>query len=124
MTAWQAALVPFSALTLLLTTAVALLPVLLADRPVPRLPPSTSSSSRENATTPLVVIRTAQARWLVNGIPVSTRELERQLRSGGQRLAIQFLPSPALPVGEVRRWWLWLGQRSGGPVALALGSEP
>lgn len=122
MTSWQAALVPLSALTLLVTFTVATLPVILAARPVAR-PPS-SAVAAISASTPLVVIRTAHARWLVNGTPVTARELERQLQGGGQRLALHFLPSPALSAAEVRRWWLWLGQRSGSAVTLALPPGP
>ncbi|MFO7628748.1 MAG: hypothetical protein R6W06_04385 [Prochlorococcaceae cyanobacterium] len=107
---------PFSALTLLLTTAVAVLPVLLVRRPSARLLNTTSAA----ATTPVVVIRTAQGRWLINGTPLTALALERQLRAGGPRLAIRFLPSPALSTAEVRRWWLWLAQSSGGAVGLAL----
>lgn len=132
MTAPLAAVAPASATVLLLLTAVAGLPALLAAAPEPRQRASGSAAGAETlGAETLLIVHTATDRWYVNGQPVSPQALAERLARQRQRraqaappaLRLRYLPSPALASGEISRRLAWLQSQSGTAVQLELAGR-
>ena len=69
-----------TAVTLTLTTSMAMLPAVLRDLAI-RQPSSTSVHSKKADR--WYVVRSPQGSWYLNGEPISTTVLSRTLRGGG-----------------------------------------
>jgi hypothetical protein len=109
-------------LVLLVTGAVAVLPVALRESRLyssPALRAAIESS-------PLRIVETPQGRWLLHGVPRSPRDLERLLRQRPQQQRVHYLPSDALPFERVTRSLRWLRGLGQAPVVLELppGAAP
>lgn len=113
------ALTPALGAFLVLITAVAGLPVLLAGSPEP-VPRSRASAPGAVA---LVLARTASGTWYANGVPVQQVVLARQLRARGAALRIRFLPSPGLSTAQVSEQLEWLRRQSRTAVQLELAGQ-
>ena len=112
---WAALLlVPLTASTLVVLLAVAALPSLVL-RPDPRFRAEPAAAPGEV----LAIARSAEGRWILNGLPLAEQGLVRQLqaRPGGV-VAVRFLPSLGLASGEVAASLAWLRQRTPLPVLL------
>jgi len=106
-------------LTLLLCGGVAWLPELLRDsrprsRPLPQLAPLQE----------LWIVQAPADRWFLAGEPIARRDLEQRLRRSGDQVRVHFLPSAALPLGEVSASLAWLRSRGSSPVQLELPPRP
>jgi hypothetical protein len=105
-------------LTLLLCGGVAALPQLAR--------PSDPRSRPQPVGTPLQELWIVQApddRWFLAGRPISRADLGRSLQRAGQA-RVQFLPSAALPLGEVSASLAWLRRQGSVAVQLALPPRP
>lgn len=103
-------------LVLLVTGAVAVLPVALREA---RLHPSPALRGAMKSS-PLRIVETPQGLWLIQGAPRSPRDLERLLRQRPQQLRVHYLPSDALPFERVTRSLRWLRGLGQAPVVLEL----
>jgi hypothetical protein len=104
-------------LTLLVLTAVAGLPALLA-RPEPRARPSAAASDQDQ--TALLVVRSRSGNWFLQGRPISADSLAGTLTAARSQGPVRFLPSDALATGQVSASLAWLRRHSREPVRLEL----
>ncbi|MCX5969368.1 MAG: hypothetical protein NTV57_17425 [Cyanobacteria bacterium] len=102
-------------LTLLVCGAVAALPELARDR----IPRSRALQSSHGGASLWLVQAPAQ-RWYLAGQPIETGRLAALLRHQGGRAAVHYLPSAALPIGEISSSLRWLRSLGSGPVLLEL----
>ena len=106
-----------SAVTLTLTTAMAMLPALLRDIPIREAPNALTDSKAKR----WYVVRSPQGSWFLNGEPIAVTVLARTLR--GEDLpagGIRFLPSSGRKASEVAADLAWLQTTSDVPVRLQL----
>ena len=106
-----------TAVTLTVTTALALLPSLLHQQPT--IAPMAASAMEKGPRG--YVVRSQAGRWYLNGASLSSEKLRERLESderppGG----IRFLPSSARDAGSVADDLAWLQTISPGPVRLQL----
>ena len=110
--------IALTAVTLTLTTSMAMLPAVLRD-PAIRQPSSTPVHSKKADRWYLV--RSPQGSWYLNGEPISATVLSRTLR--GEDLpdgGIRFLPSGGRQASDVASDLAWLKATSIVPVRLQL----
>jgi hypothetical protein len=119
MTDGMLALVPSLTAALLVLSAVASLPVLLAGAPEPMLGRSVASATA----LVLVLAKSSGGVWYANGIPVPQPDLARRLRQQGPSLRIRFLASPGLTTAEVSEAMAWLRRQSSTSVQLELATQ-
>jgi hypothetical protein len=119
MTDGTLALVPSLASALVLLTAVAALPVLLAGAPEPtlRLPVAPATALV------LVLAKSNSGVWYANGTPVPQLQLARRLRQQGPTLRIRFLASSGLTTAQVSEAMAWLRRHSRTAVQLELAQQ-
>ncbi len=111
--AWSFAL---SGLTLLVLTATAGLPALLAQ-PEPRARLEVAPV----VSRPLLVVRSATGGWYLAGRSFTAAELARRLPlESGDGALVRFLPSSALASAEVSRSLAWLRRHTAAAVMLEL----
>lgn len=127
-----ALVMPAAALTLLLTTAVAALPALLASGQAPRTPatsrerlPAAGAPGATEATPPLLLARSGRGVWFLRGQPIAAAALARLLadgtttgRSAGE---VVLLAGADLSLAEVSASLQWLRRHSRRPVRLETG---
>ena len=102
------------ALTLLVSGAVAVLPLLLQDPAPVALEGNGPGPVAEDR---LRLVESAAGRWFLNGEPIGRPALVVLLRQQANEPMVEYLPSSALAVGHVRRSLTWL-RRNGAPAAL------
>ena len=102
------------ALCLLTCGAVAAVPVLV-DRPKPVA--ADAEATMAEAGESLRVVEAPGGRWFLNGDPIGRLALADLLRQQGAAQPVRYLPSAALPVGQVARSLAWL-RRSGAAAAM------
>ena len=105
-------------LTLLLCGGVASVPQLVRH--------SEPRSRSQPLGTPLQELWIVQApgdRWFLAGSPISRADLGRSLQRA-DKARVQFLPSAALPLGEVSASLSWLRRQGSVAVQLALPPRP
>jgi hypothetical protein len=113
------ALVPSLSAALLVLTAVAGLPVLLAGAPEPTLRrPVVSATALV-----LVLAKSRSGVWYANGTVVPQLALARRLRQQGSAFRIRFLPSPGLTTAQVSEAMAWLRRQSGTSVQLEMANQ-
>jgi hypothetical protein len=105
-------------LTLLLCGGVAAVPTVVRQgeprsRPQPPGPPLQE----------LWIVQAPGDRWFLAGRPIRRADLGRSLRRAGEA-RVQFLPSAALPLGEVSTSLAWLRSQGSLAVQLALPPRP
>jgi hypothetical protein len=103
-------------LVLLVTGAVAALPVLLRESTHQLSPPLRSGLIQPG----LWIVETPQGWWYLNGRLQNQRDIERFLRRNGGRHMVHYLPSNALPIEKVSRSLRWLRRLVPGAVVLEL----
>ncbi|MEB3319271.1 MAG: hypothetical protein VKO39_14175 [Cyanobacteriota bacterium] len=103
---------------LLVSGAVAVVPVVLRDFP-PQAP--TAAPARWGASR-LWIVETPQGRWLINGVPRTPNDLERLMRRQSPLQRVHYLPSDALPLVRVSRSLRLL--RGWTPAAVVLELPP
>ena len=106
-----------TAVTLTLTTAMALLPSLLRD--VVLIEPMAATTSSEAKR--WFLVRSQSGSWYINGEPIATNRLSQTL--SGDDLppgGVRFLPSSGRTAEQVAVDLAWLQQISSVPVALQL----
>ena len=106
-----------TAVTLTLTTAMALLPSLLRD--VVFTEPMAATTSPEAK--PWFLVRSQSGSWYINGEPIATNRLSQTL--SGDDLppgGVRFLPSSGRTAEQIAVDLAWLQQISAVPVALQL----
>lgn len=86
-------------MVLLVSGAVAVLPVALRDSR-PQSPPPDPSRWEPSR---LWIVETPQGRWRINGVPRSRSDLERLMRRQPRLQRVHYLPSDALPLIQVSR---------------------
>jgi hypothetical protein len=101
-------------LTLLTCGAVAAVPVVL-HRPEPVA--ADAEAPLAVAPESLRLVEAPGGRWFLNGDPIGRAALADLLRQQGGVQAVRYLPSAALPVGEVASSLAWL-RRSGAASAM------
>jgi hypothetical protein len=113
------ALVPSLAAALLVLTAVAALPGLLAGAPEPTLRRPLASATA----LVLVLAKSSSGVWYANGTAVPQSELARRLRQQGPTFRIRFLASPGLTTAQVSEALVWLRRQSRTSVQLELANQ-
>lgn len=118
-----ALVMPAVALTLLLTTAVAALPALLASGQAPRTPTAAGAPGATEATPPLLLARSGRGVWFLRGQPIAAAALARLLADGpaaGQPGGgeVVLLAGADLRLAEVSASLQWLRRHSRRPVRL------
>ena len=106
-------------LTLLLCGGVASLPQLVREQE-PRSRPQPLTAPLEE----LWIVQAPSDRWFLAGRPISRSELSRRLQRAGAQARVQFLPSAALPLGDVSDSLAWLRRQGPATVQLALPPHP
>lgn len=110
-----ALITPLAGSVLLVCTAVASLPALLASGVEPRRP----AAADPLVSQPLLVLRTARGRWFVDGQPVAGDALARLLSAEANRgRPVQLLASNGLRMADVSAALAWLRRHGSGPVRL------
>ena len=108
-----------SAITLTMTTAMALLPALVRSPPLRESAVKALYDTRQQ----WYVVRSPRGRWYLNGEPLAEPVLERRMStvdpSGAE---LRFLPSSARMAGRVASDLIWLQQVSA-PLRLHLEGE-
>ena len=106
-----------TAVTLTLTTAIAMLPALLHET-VLREPIGMTDNPRAER---WYVVRSPQGSWYLNGEPIAVSVLAGTLRDGDlPEGGIRFLPSSGRLASEVASDLAWLQTTSAVPVRLQL----
>lgn len=105
-------------LTLLLCGGVASVPQ-LARQSDPRSRPQLAGAPLQE----LWIVQAPGDRWFLAGSPISRADLGRSLRRA-EKARVQFLPSAALPIGEVSTSLAWLRRQGSVAVQLALPPTP
>ncbi len=108
------------ALTLLVCGAVVAVPGLVAVR-VPRAQPSLDGSPTGHGHW---IVLAPGDHWFIDGDPISRLDLANRLKMDGSQRLQHFLPSAALPMGEVKRSLQWLRGLSPHPVVLDMPEGP
>lgn len=106
-------------LTLLVCGAVAALPEIARER-IPRSRPLLSS----HGGTSLWLVEAPGKRWHLGGQAIETIRLAALLRHQDRRVAVHYLPSAALPIGDISTSLHWLRSLGSGPVLLELPPQP
>ena len=101
--------------TLLVCGAVAALPAIVRER-IPHQRPLASIQGRDS----LWVVEAPGPRWYLGGQPIEPVRLAALVRREGDRAAVNYLPSAALPIGEIAGSLRWLRSLGSGPVLLEL----
>jgi biopolymer transport protein ExbD len=110
-----ALLTPLAASVLLVCTAVAALPALLASGVEPRVP----SRFDPLVSQPLLVVHSAQGRWYLDGQPIAAAALARLLAAADNRdRPVRLLASNSLSIADVSGALAWLRRQGGGSVEL------
>ena len=104
---------------LLLCGGVAAVPQLVRDIE-PRSRPQPLNAPMQE----LWIVQAPTGRWFLAGQPISRAELGRRLQRAGEAAQVQFLPSAALPLGDVSASLAWLRRQGKAPVLLALPPRP
>jgi len=102
-------------LTLLVCGAVAALPAIVRER-IPQQRPLASVQVGAS----LWVVEAPGPRWYLGGQPIESVRLAALVRREGDRAAVHYLPSAALPIGEMASSLRWLRSLGSGPVLLEL----
>ena len=102
-------------LTLLVCGAVAALPEIASER----LPRARPLSSVQGAAS-LWLVQAPGKHWFLGGQSIASGRLATLLRHEGSRVAVHYLPSAALPLGEISSSLRWLRSLGSGPVLLEL----
>jgi len=105
--------------TLLLCGGVAAVPQLVRD-----VQPRSSPEPLNAPLQELWIVQASDDRWFLAGSQISRAELGRRLQRAGADAQVQFLPSAALPLGEVSASLAWLRRQGKTPVLLALPPRP
>jgi biopolymer transport protein ExbD len=118
---------PLTASVLLVCTAVASLPALLASNPDPRERTGSASGTlgASGSVEPMLVMRSARGTWYLNGQPIAAESLAQVLARPG-RLAgpVRLLASNHLSVAELSESLSWLHTQGRQQVALDVALEP
>jgi len=110
-----ALLAPLASSVLLVCTAVAALPALLASGVEPRLPPRVDPLAIQ----PLLVVRSAQGRWYLEGQPIAGSALAQLLAAADNRQRpVRLLASNSISIADVSAALAWLRRQSRGSVQL------
>ncbi len=107
------------ALSLLVCGAVAALPEIARDRS-PRPRPLSSVTGAVS----LWLVQAPDQHWYLGGQAIESGRLAALLRHEGSRAAVHYLPSAALPLGEISSSLRWLRSLGSGPVLLELPPPP
>jgi hypothetical protein len=103
-------------LVLLISGSVAVMPFALREfRPQPS-PPLRAGSAVHG----LWIVQTPRGRWLINGTPTPTADLQSVFRRRPRLQRVHYLPSDSLPMGEVSRSLRQLRQLAPASVVLEL----
>ena len=102
-------------LTLLICGAVAALPEIARER-LPRPQPLSSVQGAAS----LWLVQAPGQHWYLGGQAIESGRLAALLRHEGSRAAVHYLPSAALPLGEISSSLRWLRSLGSGPVLLEL----
>ena len=106
-----------TAVTLTVTTALALLPAMLHQQPTISSVPASALEKGHR----WYVVRSQAGRWYLNGATVSSDQLRARLESDDRPPGgLRFLPSSARDAGSVADDLDWLQTVSSGPVRLQL----
>jgi hypothetical protein len=106
-------------LTLLVCGVVAALPEIARER-IPRSRPLLSSDRG----TSLWLVEAPGKRWYLGGQAIDTLRHAALLRHQGGKVAVRYLPSAALPIGDISTSLRWLRSLGSGPVLLELPPLP
>jgi len=115
--------IPLVGCTLLICTAVASLPALLASAQPPRPAPQPSDLTPALALpTPgaaeLVVVRSASGHWYLNQQPIAAPALARLLAEESGQKPVRLLASDRLSIAELVQAQAWLRPQGPRPVVL------
>ena len=102
-------------LTLLLCGAVAVLPEIARER----LPRPRPLASVQGAAA-LWLVQAPGQRWYLGGQAIESGRLASLVRRQAGPVALHYLPSAALPMGEITRSLRWLRSLGSGPVLIEL----
>ncbi|MEI6030806.1 MAG: hypothetical protein WCQ20_06515 [Synechococcaceae cyanobacterium ELA739] len=105
-------------LTLLICGAVAALPEIAHER-LPRSQPL----ARVQGGAALWLVQAPGQRWYLAGQAIESARLASLVRRQAGPVALHYLPSSALPIGEISRSLAWLRGLKSGPVLIELPPE-
>lgn len=105
--------------TLLLSGFVATLPEVVRD-----LRPRNRVLAPLEPLQEVWIVQAPGDRWYLAGHPIDRNALARRLHQGGDHARLHFLPSAALPLGEVSASLRWLRRQGTAPVQLELPPRP
>ena len=114
--------IALTAVTLTLTTLMAMLPVVLRD-PAIRQPSSTPVHSKKADR--WYVVRSPQGSWYLNGEPYSSSGLARRLVVVNKKpLSLVLMPANGRRVAQINQDLQWLRSHTDLPLTLGVMSSP